>query len=359
MTDQQNRNATAPEEHTPSTAEPAGETPTAALQADIPPEVQAKVKPAREALQAKLREIKTPEDAQRIVDEIMAASEGVTEPEVHEQEEETAGESPEREIERTAAALGPEQTARVLMAAARQIAGSSGEIREALEMATQEATNPEQEGIADESLQRPANMLRAAMLRRMKPLQAMDARIFLWINHMPHTKVSNKLIQSATNFMNGGWGWVILLLAASAVDRPRGIKALHQVVPPLWFATMSVEFPIKHYFRRRRPFIDVVQAVAVGRKPGGYSFPSGHSAAAFAGAWLMRRHYPELTPLWYSIATLVAFSRMYLGVHYPGDVVSGALSGTVIAEATRWFIDHADETAETHPATRAFRRVFE
>jgi undecaprenyl-diphosphatase len=122
---------------------------------------------------------------------------------------------------------------------------------------------------------------------------------------------------------------------------------------------MSVEFPIKHYFRRRRPFIDVVQAVAVGRKPGGYSFPSGHSAAAFAGAWLMRRHYPELTSLWYSIATLVAFSRMYLGVHYPGDVVSGALTGTVIAEATRWFIDHADETTETHPATRAFRQIFE
>ena len=113
--------------------------------------------------------------------------------------------------------------------------------------------------------------------------------------------------------------------------------------PPLWFATLIVEYPIKYYFRRRRPFIDIVQAITVGRKPGSYSFPSGHSAAAFAGAWLLRRHYPRLTPLWYLIASLVAFSRIYLGVHYPGDVVSGSLLGTALAEAIRRVIDADDE----------------
>jgi undecaprenyl-diphosphatase len=109
---------------------------------------------------------------------------------------------------------------------------------------------------------------------------------------------------------------------------------------------MTVEYPVKYYFRRRRPFIDVVQAIAVGRKPGTYSFPSGHSAAAFAGAWLLRRHFPKLTPLWFTIAGIVGFSRMYLGAHYPGDVVSGALVGTGIAEAARWMLDKADEFEE-------------
>lgn len=353
-----NRNAVT-EQRMNATSQDADKTPAAVVHADLPPELKAKVDPARKAIQDKLREIKTPEQAQQIVDEILAASHGVTEPEMQQEEDQHADAAPEQAIQEAAAALGPEQTAAVLIEAARQIAGSSGEVREALEMATQQATNPEQEGIADESLQKPVDLLRAAILRRMKPLQALDARLFLLVNHTPHTSFSNMFMKSITNFMNGGWGWVVLLLAASTLDRKRGIQALHQVVPPLWFATMSVEFPIKHYFRRRRPFIDVVQAIAVGRKPGSFSFPSGHSAAAFAGAWLMRRHYPELTPLWYSLAVLVGFSRMYLGVHYPGDVLSGALSGTVIAEATRWFIDQADETHETHPAIRALRQVFD
>jgi len=102
---------------------------------------------------------------------------------------------------------------------------------------------------------------------------------------------------------------------------------------------MAVEFPIKYYFRRRRPFIDLVQAIAVGKKPGTYSFPSGHSAASFAGAWLLCRHYPRLAPLWYSVAALVGFSRVYLGAHYPGDVLSGAVLGTLLAEGARRGVD--------------------
>jgi undecaprenyl-diphosphatase len=127
------------------------------------------------------------------------------------------------------------------------------------------------------------------------------------------------------------------------LNRRRHRRAFLQIAPPLWFATLIVEYPIKYYFRRRRPFIDIVQAVTVGRKPGSYSFPSGHSAAAFAGAWLLTRHYPALAPLWFLVAALVAFSRIYLGVHYPGDVLSGSLIGTVLAEVMRRVIDAGDD----------------
>ena len=106
---------------------------------------------------------------------------------------------------------------------------------------------------------------------------------------------------------------------------------LRDVAIPLTITTALVEFPIKAYFRRRRPFISIIQAIVIGKKPGTWSFPSGHSASAFGGAWLLNRKFPRLSVLTYPIAGLVAFSRIYLGDHYPGDVTSGSLLGMLFA----------------------------
>jgi hypothetical protein len=114
---------------------------------------------------------------------------------------------------------------------------------------------------------------------------------------------------------------------AALVDRQRGWKATRAVAPTLWLATATVEHPIKKWFRRRRPFISLIAAIIVGRKPGSYPFPSGHSAAAFAGALLLAREYPGNAHGFFGLASLVAFSRVYLGVHYPGDVLCGSLLG--------------------------------
>jgi YegS/Rv2252/BmrU family lipid kinase len=309
--------------------------------AEPSPEARAAAEPAKQAIKAALQAIKTPEQAEHAAAEAIAAAAGATEKQVREQG--GAAPDPAQAIQAAASTPGGEKAPATLVEAARQVAGSDGEMREALEQALQEATNPEQHGQPAPETQEPLDMLRAAILKQMKPYQAIDARLYLAINHLPHTPLTNRLMYFVTTIMNGGFGWVLGLTIAALLGRKGGRQALLQVVPPLWFATMTVEYPIKYYFRRRRPFVDVVQAIAVGRKPGTYSFPSGHSAAAFAGAWLLRRHYPRLAPLWYAIAGLVGFSRIYLGAHYPGDVLSGALAGTALAEATRWVIDQGDD----------------
>ena len=307
------------------------------------PEAKAAAEPAKTAVQSALREIKTPEQADRVAAEVIAAAGDTTEKQVREQG--GAASDPAQAIRAAASTPGSEKAPATLVEAAKQVAGSSGETREALERALQEATNPEQQGVTGAETPEPLDLLRTAILKQMKPYNAIDARLFLAINHLPHTRLSNRFMYFVTTIMNGGFGWVLGLVIAALLNRKRGRQALLQVVPPLWFATMTVEYPIKYYFRRRRPFVDVVQAIAVGRKPGSFSFPSGHSAAAFAGAWLLSRHYPRLASLWFTIAGLVGFSRIYLGAHYPGDVLSGALAGTTIAEATRWVIDKSDEVA--------------
>ncbi|MFL5807400.1 MAG: phosphatase PAP2 family protein [Roseiflexaceae bacterium] len=309
------------------------------------PEARAAARPAREALKDALREIKTPAQAEQVAEQVADAASGTTERQVREQG--VASPEPGQTVQAAAEAAPDGAKAPVaLVEAAKQVAGSSGETREALERAVQQATNPEQQGAVEPEAQEPLELLRAAILGRMKPYQALDARLFLAVNHLPHKPLGNRLMYAFTMIMTFGWGWVLGLVVAALLNRRRGRQALLQVLPPLWFATMTVEYPIKYYFRRRRPFIDIVQAIAVGRKPGSYSFPSGHSAAAFAGAWLLSRHYPRLAPLWFAIAALTGFSRIYLGVHYPGDVLSGALIGTAIAEATRWVIDEGDEPAK-------------
>ena len=97
-----------------------------------------------------------------------------------------------------------------------------------------------------------------------------------------------------------------------------------------------VNLAIKPLGRRRRPDPNA-REVPVARQvrvPSSTSFPSGHSAAAFAFATGVGRVLPrESVPL-RALAALVAYSRVHTGVHYPGDVLVGSLLGTTLAQLT-------------------------
>ncbi len=73
--------------------------------------------------------------------------------------------------------------------------------------------------------------------------------------------------------------------------------------------------------------------------PASSSFPSGHSAAAFAFATGVASVLPVAAMPLRGLAALVAYSRVHTGVHYPGDVIVGALLGTALAQATTHAID--------------------
>lgn len=304
------------------------------------PEEKANAEPARQALDQATAKVNSPEKAERVVEKLEQIAGGVTTGDVEQAAQvEKPGSTPEKVAESSqrinqAAKSGPaeEKAAQGIAQAATEITTSPGRERVALAEATEKTLSPDQ---PDAAHPKQREYLREAVLKRMKPLDAIDARVFLAVNHLPHNSWLNWFFYFFTFSFTGGAAWYLTMALNAANNPTKGARVIRRNLLPLVVSSTIVEYPIKAYFRRRRPFIDYIQAIVIGKKPGSWSFPSGHSAAAFAGARLLSLEFPELAPLVYLIAGLVGFSRIYLGDHYPGDVVSGGLSGMTIAEMIR------------------------
>lgn len=120
--------------------------------------------------------------------------------------------------------------------------------------------------------------------------------------------------------------WIVAALVGALADRPRRARWLWAALGvPL---TLGMNFCVKLAVRRERPRLEGIEAAA--SVPTSLSFPSAHAATSFAGATLIGCLVPPLRPALYTAAALMAFSRPYLGVHYPSDVLAGAVVGTAL-----------------------------
>jgi membrane-associated phospholipid phosphatase len=124
-------------------------------------------------------------------------------------------------------------------------------------------------------------------------------------------------------------GWFALGLAGAALSgggerRRAWLRGVGTVA-----VSYAVNQAIKFIVRRHRPELDGLPPVTPTVTQ--LSFPSAHATTSFAAA----RAYAPLAPAWalYAAATGFAVSRPYLGVHYPSDVIAGAVLGTALAEA--------------------------
>ncbi|HEV8249842.1 MAG TPA: phosphatase PAP2 family protein [Gaiellaceae bacterium] len=100
----------------------------------------------------------------------------------------------------------------------------------------------------------------------------------------------------------------------------------------IWSADL-LALAIKVPVDRSRPFVVEPQPPPLLLGVRGDSFPSAHAATSFAAAVLLTRWLPGRWPVLFVLAVAIAYSRVYVGVHYPGDVLAGAALGVLVAIA--------------------------
>jgi undecaprenyl-diphosphatase len=122
---------------------------------------------------------------------------------------------------------------------------------------------------------------------------------------------------------------------------PRGRHAAAMGLASVGVAATVVNLGMKPLGHRRRPDRAVEQLPVARhvRMPSSTSFPSGHSATAFAFATGVGHILPPAAIPLRALAALIAYSRVHTGVHYPGDVIAGALTGTALAQVTTHALD--------------------
>jgi membrane-associated phospholipid phosphatase len=168
----------------------------------------------------------------------------------------------------------------------------------------------------------------SAWAEALRELGAVDRAVYQAVAVTP-TPHSDDVFRQLSNAANYSRLWLCIGAAIAMLGGRRGRRVALEGVLSISATSATVNLGIKPLAHRRRPErIEPAPFEArFVRMPESTSFPSGHSASAFAFAYTVGRHYPLLAVPIRLLASGVAYSRVHTGVHYPGDVVLGSIVG--------------------------------
>jgi membrane-associated phospholipid phosphatase len=179
--------------------------------------------------------------------------------------------------------------------------------------------------------------------------RAVDQAVYAAIARTP-TPALDRGMGALSHAANHSLLWMTSAAALALVGGRSGRRAAAQGLVSVATTSALVNLAVKRLGRRKRPDragedVPIARHVTM---PTSLSFPSGHSAVAFAFATGVGNRLPVVAVPLHALAGVVAYSRVHTGVHHPSDVVVGSVLGTMLAQLTtraldRYYDRHADE----------------
>lgn len=165
-------------------------------------------------------------------------------------------------------------------------------------------------------------------------LDGLDLSLLLLVNRSFEHPFLNAVMPALTDPHRVAWIAYGLTPAALGLwlwrERRRALQVLFVALLALGAADLLAYRALKPWIARPRP--ESASSAVVLRAPAGgaFGFPSNHAANAAAAAAVLSTAYPGARFVFWALAALIAYSRVYCGAHYPGDVLAGLLLGALI-----------------------------
>ncbi len=164
-------------------------------------------------------------------------------------------------------------------------------------------------------------------------IQQWDWTILHWIHGHLHSALLDQLMPFITTLGNGGAIWVLCAIVLSFTKTYRRYGILLLVT--LAIGSLFSDIYLKQAVARPRPsWIEHVHLLI--HNPKDYSFPSGHTLSSVIGAYIIYTANPTFGRIAVVLAVLIAFSRLYLYVHFPSDVLMSVIIGIALASTAIW-----------------------
>ena len=172
----------------------------------------------------------------------------------------------------------------------------------------------------------------------LETLLNLDGGFLLFLQESVRNPILDSIMIFITSLGNGGMIWIAATIALLIPKKTRKAGIMSAVA--LLGCLIINNNIVKNIVQRPRPFVPFTDLQIIIPTPSEFSFPSGHTSSSFAAAAVFYRHLPKKLGIPSVIlAGLIGFSRLYVGGHYPTDVIAGVLMGILLSYLAEFLVN--------------------